>query len=420
MKTDADILRIDWKATKVFYKNRDSQKSVVVNIGGAGSSKSMSIIQLMMIKFFSERGKIFLTCRKSLPALRMTAYRVATELMKEAGLYRFVEHNKSDRSFYFPGGKALWTFTSIDDPEKIKSSEFNYIHMEEANEFTYDDFMVLRLRLRARATDGNANRMYLTFNPSDEEIWIRKELVDRPGAAEVIHSTYLDNPFLSDEYIKTLLDLKEQDESYYKIYTLGEWATVKGLIYPNFLVVPSFPFAAAEEIFGLDFGFNHPSVFMGVGIRENTLMLTEHVHEAGLTNTDLLERMEAVTPDPGERKRREVYADCAEPARILEIENAGWNIWPSDKSVRDGIDFLKRYRILSLETNVKTNRDFRSYKWKTDRNGHTLDEPVKFRDDGPDATRYAAYTHLLNRDSAGGFIGQLKGDFYPPGARHEH
>lgn len=410
-KADPDWTRVDWKATSVFYRNRDSQKTVVVNIGGAGSSKSMSIIQLMAIKFFSEKRKIFLTCRKSLPALRMTAYRVATELLKDAGLYGFVEHNKSDRSFYFPGSRNLWTFTSIDDPEKIKSSEFNYIHMEEANEFSYDDFMILRLRLRARTGDGIPNRMYLTFNPSDEEIWIRKELVDRPGAAEVVKSTYLDNPFLSEEYVKTLLDLKDQDDSYYKIYTLGEWATVKGLIFPNFQVVPAFPFAAEEEIYGLDFGFNHPSVLEKIGIRENTLMLTEKIHEPGLTNQDLIERMEIILPDPAERKRREVYADCAEPARIVEIEAAGFNTWPSDKSVRDGIDFLKRFRILSLETNVKTNRDFRTYKWKTDRNGVTLDEPVKFKDDAPDAVRYGAYTHLKDRDTVGGFIGQAKQDW---------
>jgi phage terminase large subunit len=36
----------------------------------------------------------------------------------------------------------------------------------------------------------------------------------------------------------------------------------------------------------------------------------------------------------------------------------------------------------------------RTYKWKVDKNGKPLDEPVKFNDDGMDAMRYGIYNGL--------------------------
>jgi phage terminase large subunit len=36
-------------------------------------------------------------------------------------------------------------------------------------------------------------------------------------------------------------------------------------------------------------------------------------------------------------------------------------------------------------------KEIRSYKWKVDKNGTVLEEPVKFKDDGMDSMRYAAY-----------------------------
>jgi phage terminase large subunit len=36
--------------------------------------------------------------------------------------------------------------------------------------------------------------------------------------------------------------------------------------------------------------------------------------------------------------------------------------------------------------------EIKNYKWKTDADGNTLDEPVKFRDHLMDSMRYAIYT----------------------------
>jgi len=122
------------KTTEIYRKNRESKSRYVINVGGARSSKSYSIAQLFIEKLVNERGKKFLITRKTMPALRLTAYKLIIDLLKEYGLYGKCDHNKALNTIKINGNFLL--FISIDDPEKIKSSEWNYIWMEEANEFT--------------------------------------------------------------------------------------------------------------------------------------------------------------------------------------------------------------------------------------------------------------------------------------------
>ncbi|MGB4714956.1 MAG: terminase large subunit, partial [Defluviitoga tunisiensis] len=92
-------------------------------------------------------------------------------------------------------------------------------------------------------------------------------------------------------------------------------------------------------------------------------------------------------------KNCEIYADSAEPARITEIARAGFNVYPAEKSVKDGIDFVKRKMIYLYEECANAAREIQMYKWKEDRKGNVLDEPVKFNDHAMDALRYAVYTY---------------------------
>lgn len=383
--------------TTVYLENQQATQPVVANIGGANSSKSHSIAQLFIGKFFSERDKTFLTVRKTLPSLKLTALRLVIRLLKDYGRYGYVKHNKSDHTFYYAPLNNFWVFASIDDPEKFKSTEFNYAWMEEANEFTWEDFVILKLRMRAKTADGNPNRLFLSFNPADEQGWINQRLFKEPYV-ERIHSTYEDNPFAADADIDMIEGLKDQDESYWRIYALGEFARLKGLIH-SLVEVNQLP-EAKEVIYGLDYGYTNPSTLIevGINIELRELYLRELIYKTHLTNAQLIELMKEVIPP--EHRDREIYADSAEPARIEEAYYAGFNIHAANKekkSVTNGIDCVNRFKLYSTPAAVNLNREMTRYKRKVDRAGHTLEEPIKFDDHCPNAIRYAAYTHLRDR-----------------------
>ena len=57
---------------------------------------------------------------------------------------------------------------------------------------------------------------------------------------------------------------------------------------------------------------------------------------------------------------------------------------------------MKRQKIYIHPDCTDTISEMKTYKWKEDRNGNVLDEPVKFRDHLMDALRYALYTHNID------------------------
>ncbi len=366
-----------------FLKECRKQKEIVV-YGGAGSGKSYTVAQFLIIeKLLSNRNKRLLVTRKYNPSLKVTTWRLIHELLNDLEI-PYLE-NKTEQVLQLPRRNEIF-FRGLDDAEKIKSSEFNYIWMEEATEFDYEDYLQLKLRLR-RATNS-VNQMYLTFNPVAG--WTQKQFFEQESDdIAILHTTYVDNPFLDSEYTKMLELLKDQDEAYYQIYTLGEYAVLKNKIYSNYQIVSKMPGNFDEIIYGVDFGFNNPSVILEIGLKDDNIYIIKELYETHLTNEELIERLKTFVYS----KNAEIYADSAEPARIEEIARAGFNIYPAKKDVKDGIDFLKRKMIYLYKDCTNTIKEIQMYKWKENKNGEILDEPVKFNDHAMDAMRYAVYTY---------------------------
>jgi phage terminase large subunit len=286
-------------------------------------------------------------------------------------------------------GKSLLHFGSLDDPEKIKSSDWNYIWMEEANEFTYDDFRILKLRLRAPVIGNNRNQMYLSMNPTDEHHWIKKQLLDaNTEDALEIQSTYKDNPFLSQDYINTLENLVHQDANYYRIYALGEWGRLEHLIYTNWKTTDTLP-EGDETIYGLDYGYNNPTALVEIVFKDGKVYEKQLLYETKLTNKDLISQLKQLIPN----RNKYIFADSAEPQRIEEIAREGFNILSANKSVKDGIDHVKTLDIHITSDSVDLIKEKQSYSWKQNKNGTVVDDPVKFNDHLVDAERYALYTY---------------------------
>jgi phage terminase large subunit len=94
----------------------------------------------------------------------------------------------------------------------------------------------------------------------------------------------------------------------------------------------------------------------------------------------------------------EIFADSAEPKTIEEIYRAGFNIRPSDKDVTEGIRKVKSLPLFIDKESHNLIAEIKKYKWKTDKNGRVLDEPVKEWDHGIDALRYSIFTKLKQQN----------------------
>jgi len=328
--------------------------------------------------------------RKTFPSLRKSSYQLIIDKIKLFGMQEFFSINKSDLSITYEPTDSQIISASMDDPEKIKSIErVTSTWIEEPTEITEDEFIQIDLRLRGDV--GTYKQHILTFNPIDQNHWIKRHFFDQPiDDCTIDHSTAEQNRWIDKRYLKILQDLANQDSTLYNVYALGKWGVLQGLIYHNWDVCKEWPDSFDEVIYGLDFGFNNPTALLEIGYRDQELYERELLYQTGLTNADLLERLPHLIKD----RNSYIYADCAEPARIEEMRRAGWNVKESNKSVKDGIDTCKRQRIHIHQDSVNDIKEIQSYKYKEDKNGNVIDDPVKWMDHLQDCRRYAVYTHM--------------------------
>jgi len=369
---------------------RDQQKRFMVLYGGSGGGKSHGVAQHLIQKFYTEKDKRFLVTRKTLPSLKISAYKLIKDLLQEYNLP--YEENKSDLVIYNRENEML--FKGLDEPKKIRSYESNYIWTEEPSEDAYKDFTHMKLSLR-RHTD-TVNQMFLSFNPVSRMHWLHKEFVEDFNGMNtaVLHSTYKDNPFLDENVVNDLIDLEEKDAMYYRIYTLGEWGVLENIIYTNYDIIPEseWPDSFDEIIYGVDFGYNAPSAILEIGFKDMVPYERELLYKTKLTNRKLIQEMDELGLD----RERFMFADSGEPARIQEIADEGYNCWPAKKghdSVTKGIDVVKSARAKLLNTSTNLIKEKQTYKYKEDKDGNVFDTPVKFRDHLMDCERMARYTY---------------------------
>jgi phage terminase large subunit len=255
--------------------------------------------------------------------------------------------------------------------------------MEEANEFDPSDYPFLLTRL----SEGDRGRIYLLYNP--EECWIQ-DLEGKPNV-QFFFSSYLDNPFLSDDYREALESLKDQDDAMYRIFCLGQRAKKGTLVYPNWAMVDSFP--GTPEVYGLDFGFSNPSALVGVRIEELDLYARELVYKEKLTNAQLMDACKDAIGDGW--GSAEIYADSEAPDKVQEFYDNGFSgIKGYEKkkgSVKVRLDYVKRHRVLIPKDSPNLIKEIKRYSHKLDKNGKPMEEPVKFMDHGMDALGYAAH-----------------------------
>jgi phage terminase large subunit len=283
-----------------------------------------------------------------------------------------------------------------------QSSDWNIIWCEEATEFTYEDFINLKMLLRSPVRNNIRNKIYMSLNPIDEYHFIKEKILNNSSEDVVdIHSTYLHNPFLTDDYRQTIESLQYQNQNFYRIFALGEWGRLEHLIYSNWESVP-FLYDKGQEIYGLDFGFVNPTALVRVQVDDKDIGVEEKLYESGLTNQTLIQRLGQLIPLE-KRGHSIIYADSEDLNRIQEIRESGFWIVPVTKgpnSVVSGINYLKSCRIHITQGSDNLIKEIRGYSNKVDKNGRVYEEPVKFADHLMDAMRYAVFSfHKEGRDS---------------------
>lgn len=381
----------------VFDVLHDYSNFTEIWYGGASSGKSHGVVQKVLLKALGKwkypRKVLFL--RKVGTSVKDSILEDVKIRLKEWRLWDYCKFNQTNFEITLPNGARL-LFKGMDDPEKIKSIKaISDVVMEEATEFLQEDYQQLTLRVRDKKYPDK--QLYLMFNPVSKANWIYQFFFKNKQPDTIIHhSVYKDNKFLDERVKANIEHLKATNPVWYRIYALGEFATLDKLVYPNYEVKrlnkDDKKLKELPSMFGLDFGYtNDPTAFIHVKVDQanmNIYFLEEYTKKGMLNN----EIAQAIT-DMGYSKEV-ITADAAEKKSIAEIRRSGIRrIRAANKgpdSIIQGIQFLEQYHFIVDDRCKTLIEELNNYTWVKDKktNEYT-NKPVDAFNHVLDATRYA-------------------------------
>jgi len=180
--------------------------------GAVGSGKSFAMF-MAALQYADHPGYHALIVRKNYPMLVQPngLLFLAKELLTPQG----VSWSSAEMRFTFPSGATL-TFRHFEDASaeaNFQGSEYHFIGIDEATDFTEDQVMLLTARLRQGLADKIPLRLRLTaypYGPGKEWVYRRYVLEGKQNGRPFIRARLEDNPYLDVEgYKETLRGLGE-------------------------------------------------------------------------------------------------------------------------------------------------------------------------------------------------------------------
>lgn len=380
------------KASNIFSRNLQAYESgkyrVICNYGGARSGKTYSILQLLLyIAISSEKPLLISVVSQSLPHLKRGAMRDFDNIISTAGLIEGKDYtvNKTDNIYHFNVSKI--EFFSSDTPAKVLGPQRDILFINECNAIEYQIYTQLDIR--------TAQCIFLDFNPA-AKFWYNDHIQQKEDTFE-IHSTYKDNPFLSDEQVKSIESHKD-NESWWRVYGLGLQGRIEGMIY-DYELVDEIP-EGGVEVIGMDFGFvaDPTAIVRCIAFpAKKEVYVEELCYGHHMLNSDIVNKLINCQID----RRTDIFADCSEMKSIAEIHKAGFNIKPCTKG--GGIDrllfqiqWMQGWKIYLVKKSNFSNsnliNELDNYIWEKDLDGRPINKPIDKFNHLLDAMRYALFT----------------------------
>lgn len=405
----------------------DKSKEVLLS-GSAGTGKSRVMLEKLLLVMLAKPGTQCLLLRKTAVALTSTTLvtwrkQVATEAIK-GGLCRWYGGSSEEASGYrFANGSKLLV-GGMDNPDKVMSSEYDIIGIDEATELTLEDWEKALSRLR----NGNLSYHQIVgaCNPNSPKHWL-KQRCDM-GSTKMIVSMHEDNPryfddtgTLTPEGVDYMDILDRLTGVRYLRLRKGQWCAAEGLVYEGWNegihLIDSFEIPHDwPRIWGVDFGFVNPTV-LGCWARDpdGRLILYREIVRTGVLVEDfarlVLKQVAKADGSWKEPRPQRIICDHDAEGRAVLEKHLGLPTTAAHKSIVEGVQAVAarlqvqgdgKPRLLvmrgalvgrdsALDEQKKPQglaEEMPSYVWDQSGKKGLKEVPVKLDDHSEDMTRY--------------------------------
>jgi phage terminase large subunit len=304
------------------------------------------------------------------------------------------EWNASSSTYHFRNGSYI-EFLGLKDASIGKGFRRDIVYFNEANRgILFEAFQQIMSR---------AKLIFVDFNP-DREFFVHTEVLPREDC-EFLCLTFLDNEALDENERQEILGYKKRGfinprlkkydtaknikseywANKWRVYGLGQTGVLEGQIY-KWKVIDRMPPEAELLSYGLDFGFNDPTVLVEMYKYGLGYIVNQRLYKSRLDSEDLKKEILALNLN----KRIEIKADGSRPELIKMLKNSGLLIKGVDKNDKnDRILLLSSETIFVTRESVELIREKDNYVWKKANDGSNKDVPIEYDDHGMDATLYS-------------------------------
>ncbi len=296
--------------------------------GSVRSGKTwISLVLWAMWVATQPKSASFLMAAKTLTALERNNLNLLSSLVGTENFKFSIASKKAElfgRSVYLEGA------SDIRAENKIRGLTLTGAYIDELTLIDEDFFVMLLSRL----SEPDA-KLFATTNPDSPNHWLMTNYINRAEAGELdflrIKFSIEDNPYLTDEYVKSLKN--EYTGVFYQRFIKGEWVAAEGVIYPEYADNPKkfLTKVPSEDIsfatIGVDFGGNksaHAFVCLGFtkGFKK-CVVLDEFYLKEQISPERLCNEFVAFCKRQKEHYRvYEAYCDNAETTLIRGLLNA--------------------------------------------------------------------------------------------------
>jgi phage terminase large subunit len=371
------------------------RKRIRVLQGGQGASKTFTVLLKIIDQCIVRNDTAVTIFQYELTKMKRTVIRDFTRIMKETDNWVKPEWNASSSTYNFRNGSYI-EFVGLSDAEIGKGFRRDIVYFNEANKgILFESYQQVASR---------AKIIYIDFNP-DREFWVHTEVLPDENS-EYLCLTFYDNESLPDTERQSILDYKKKGfinpdlvqydvkanikseywANKWRVYGLGQTGTLEGQIY-KWKVIEEIPAEAELISYGLDFGFNDPTVLVELYKYGLGYILNERLFKDKLDSEDLKREILALNLN----KKITIRADGSRPELIKTLKNSGLSIEGVDKSQKnDRILLLSAEDISVTRSSTNIIREKDNYTWKKASDGSNKDVPIETDDHSMDASLYSA------------------------------
>ena len=394
----------------------------ILMAGPAGTGKTRACLEKVHFCALRYPGSHFLLVRKTLESLKSSALvifqeEVIAEDLASGDITVFGGSRFRPPQFTYSNGSMI-IVGGMDKPEKVMSSQYDLIHVNEATELDEVDWESLTTRMRHGVMPWQ--QIIGCCNPAEQTHWLKQRCDS--GRTKMYNTLHQDNPiYFNDDQTPTDMG---REYVYGVLGNLsgitrlrlldGQWVSAEGMIYTEFdpavHIVDRFEIPKDSQgrdlwphYWTVDFGVVNPFCWQDwVQDPDGNLYLVREIYMTGRTVEDHCRVIKGLTE--GQNRPQKIIVDHQAQERMIMEKELRIRLTLAKKDVLPGIQAfqmrLKKRRIFFMRGSLverdqslvqrslpyETVQEIPGYVWLEP--DAPKEGPVKMNDHGCDAGRY--------------------------------